>query len=364
MTRARRKDWGLRTRAARSLQYLAANAQPLLAAAGSALASNLSLTPSSSGPPSRKRKRSMRASTSVLPSNTVAPSGRVYEAKRGKKKKSKITVRSLKKEVESLKKDKKKNLAKHCFYQTATGQAVCASSQAGYTEVFMWNPTAIESMLDSLPILNTAAPGTKTAVDMTTITNPTNWDIDCWAEVVIKNNYLYPVDVTCYIIKPKEDMSTSPSNACVLGYALKANPSITSQYDINFYPSDSSQFGDTWTIIKSCSPKRLTAGDELVEKYSSRLHYDQEDLDLVSATYKRKHTVAVLVRVQGTVAHDSVTVSNIGTSEGAVDIIVRRKFKVAYPAIAPQETLDNSNGLVALDQAVVGVASAETENSL
>lgn len=333
-------------------------------AAAAGTANNLGmgkLVPGNSNP--RKRKRS-NAKTTVQVSNTVIPTGVRYAAPRSKKKNQKVTVQTLKKEVDSLKKDKKKNLAKHSFYQTAVARIACTSSRCAYTEVFMWNPDAIEEMLNSFPVFDTAAPATKTQSNMTTIQNPVNWDIDIWSEVVIKNNYLYPVDVTCYICRPKEDMSTSPSNACINGYALKSNPTITDQLDINFYPSDSSQFGDTWTIIKSCSPKRLTAGDELVEKYSDRVHYDQEDADLVSATYKRKHTVAVLIRIQGTCAHDATTVTNVGTSAGACDILVRRKLRVAFPAIAPQETLENTNGLVVLDQAVVGVASAEIETTL
>jgi len=199
---------------------------------------------------------------------------------------------------------------------------------------------------------------------MLPISAPTPRKFKVWAELVIKNNYLYPVDVDCYIMQPKANTNNVILTALQVGLTDAAMPSINSWHDINFYPSDSVNFMDQFKMLRACPTKRLSAGDEIVESYSDEIVYDPALQGRENLSYRKSDTRFFLVRIQGTVAHDSTLSTNVGTSNARVDMMVRRKFKTSYPNPVAGRYLYSTQGLNSMEVPVVGIASAEIETSI
>lgn len=280
------------------------------------------------------------------------------------KKKAKTAKASLKTRIKKLEKTlKKQNWHHHVYKDTATFQVSCSTNLCGYNEGLLWRVANIELMLNSLPYTNVAAPGTNATFDATTIVPNTKWAIQCYAKAVMRNNYLFPIKVNCYICKPKVQTGTAPSAVVLTGITKIANPSISNNDQVDLFPSDSPDFHLLYKIIRSCSHE-LKTGDECIVPYSELIKYDQEYQDLNTSNYNPPYSRFIMVRIQGVVCHDSTTDTNIGYASGKLDVVIHRTFKLKKSSEAPQRTIEQLNGLSAITTPVVGVATAEKENAL
>lgn len=298
------------------------------------------------------------------PSFKVSMSGGSGQLK-SMKKRRKRTVRkaSLKKRVARLEGANKQNYATHNYKANDTFQVTATSNRCGYNSGILTDATIIENVLAVIPWVDPAVPGTAKNYDARTVTLPTKWTVNVHTTATMRNNYLYPLNVRCYVIKPKSEITTSPTAAITAGITLQANPSIYSTTDPWLYPSDSKEFRDGWTILSSCNMK-LQSGDEMQLPYNEVFKYDQEYKDQHTATYLPKYSRILMVRVCGVVCHDSVTTTAVGISPSAIDVIINRKLTIKVPAAAPTLNMFCGTNLGTITTGVVGVASAEVETSL
>lgn len=298
------------------------------------------------------------------PSAKVSMSGGSGQLKPMRKKaKRKVKKASLKKRVAKLEKSQKTNYLTETYKANDTFQVLSVANRCGYQFGTLTDATILENVLAAMPYFDPAAPTITKNYDARTVTLPTKWHFQVHSVATMRNNYLYPVNVRCYVIKPKTDSSTTPTSSITAGITLQANPSVYSTTDPWLYPSDSKEFTDGWSIINSCEMK-LQSGDECQVPYSEKLVYDQEFKDAHTATYLPRYTRLILVRAVGVVCHDSTTTTNVGICPTALDVIINRKLMVKAPASAPTRNLYVGTNLGTITTGVVGVASAEVETTL
>lgn len=315
-----------------------------------------------------KRAKRMRQATKqrkITPAPKVAMSnGSGQQMPMGKRIKRRFGKKPLKKRVAALEKKVQTNYSDHTFKQETTLQVTSVQNRCGYGEGAFLNPTIIETAIDALPYVNPAAPGTPATFDTTQLTQPTKLKIHCHAKVIMRNNYLYPVNVRCYVLKPKVDQNTTPQAAVTGGIGEQASgPGVYSTTAPFTYPTDSKEFRDTFKVLNSCDI-RLQSGDECIVPYNEYIWYDQEFRDNNTDTYLKKFSRMFFIRVVGVVAHDVTTSTNIGIAPTALDCVVHRKLNIRYPSLAPLKTLEVAAGLNAMTTPVVGIASAEVETGL
>lgn len=268
----------------------------------------------------------------------------------------------LKKRVAKLEKKTKSAYAKYDYKLTETLQVSSVANRCNYGSADLVTSAVIETMLSGLPYHNPATPSTTQQQQAQLIVRPTKWPIELYAHVTMRNNYLYPVRIRCYVLQPKVDSSTTPTTCVTNGITTKA-VSVTSTTGPYLYPSDSKQFTDNWKILKSCDMK-LQSGDECTVSHSEKFIYDQEFYDTNTSLYSKKYARLFFIRVVGVVCHDNTTTSLLGLAPTKVDALVHRKFTVSYPTEAPIQSMYDSTVLDTITTAVVGVSSAEVEISL
>lgn len=312
-----------------------------------------------------KRNAKSSKQRAITPAPKVSMSnGSGQSMPMGKRRKRKFGKRPLKKRVAALEKKVQTNYSNHTFKQETTLQVTSLQNRCGYGEGAFLNPTIIETAIDALPYVNTAAPGTPAVLDTTALTQPTKMKIHCHAKAIMRNNYLYPVNVRCYVLQPKVDQNTTPQAAVTGGISEQASgPGVYSTTAPFTYPTDSKEFCDTFKVLNSCDI-RLQSGDECIVPYNEWIWYDQEFRDNNTDTYLKKYSRMFFIRVVGVVAHDSTTTTLIGIAPTALDVVVHRKLNIRYPSLAPLKTIEVAAGLNAMTTAVVGIASAETETGL
>lgn len=312
------------------------------------------------------RRKSKPESRKIAPAPKVSMSnGSGQMTRMQKRARRKRTKAPLKKRVARLEKKVRQNYSTYVMKQEATLQVTSSANRCGYGEGAFLNPTIIETCIDAVPIVNTAAPGTPATLDTTSLTQPTKWTIKCYARAIMRNNYLYPVNVRCYVLKPKIDQSASTAQAAVTG-GLTEQASGAGVYSTTApftYPTDSKEFIDTFDIVNSCDMK-LQSGDECIVPYNETIQYDQEYRDNNTDTYLKKYSRLLFIRVVGVVAHDQTTTTNIGIAPTALDVVIFRKLELKYPTLAPLKTTEVLSGLSSLTTSIVGIASAEVETGL
>jgi len=190
----------------------------------------------------------------------------------------------------------------------------------------------IEQVLGQLRYFNPATPGTLTTVDLTSGTNQKEVQISCRGSMQLTNNYQTPAMVCLYLLRPKVDTDTNPVAAITNGMADTSSGPLTDT-SITVYPTDSCQFNDLWIIEKSVR-KVLSPGKTCMLSYSTKeFSYDPSFSDTHALTYQKSNQAKVfLVRIQGTMGHDTTVSTEQGTLLAGVDIAHSIKYVVKYPA--------------------------------
>lgn len=311
-----------------------------------------------------RRKKSSNTSSKKLKATVSMSNGSGQKMRMTKKSGRRRKSLPLASRVAKLEKSTKQNYVSQTYKVSATFQVTSIQNRCGYGEGSLINAAAIENLISNIPYVNTAAVGTVSQYNATSLTVPTSWKIALYSKCVMRNNYLYPCNLRCYILKPKQDTSTSATNSITNGISEQANPSVYSTLDPWLFPDDSKEFSDNWAILQSCEMK-LQSGDECEFPWSENITYDQEFTDDHTSTYLKKYTRIILIRSVGVVAHDSTTTTNIGIAPTALDCVVYRRYQVKAPSLAPMNTYYVATGLSSMAVApVVGVASAEVETAL
>lgn len=299
---------------------------------------------------------------------TLANQGGNGASIRQKKRKGKKKVsfkKKIKKRITALEK-RTGNYGVHIFKSSATVQASALTNKYGLAEANLVSAASIEQMLDSLPVANIPTPATATTYNATTVGIPTKYRVSCYATVTMRNNYLYPLEMDCYILSPKMNTSIGPQTAITNGLTLESAATALSTLGTAaywWYPSHSKEFNQFYKIEKHHTQK-LNSGDEMTMNYSGNFQYDHKFVDKTTETYLKRFSRIFLIRIRGCIAHESATPANIGYSTAKIDCIVDRTFTIKYPAIMSSRTIEDVNGVTDLTTAIVGVSSAEVENAL
>lgn len=325
---------------------------------------NRSSPPKYETPKKRKKERKpvkiTRIKLNAAATDRAGDTKTLTKTSRRKRPMAMSTGRIVKKLAKDLKK-LKPSLATFMNYVTSTFQPAAAVNKAGYAGFDVVTPATIEALIDKLPVTDPSAVATTNATNMTAVTRNTKWYYNCRVKATLRNNYLFPCEVRWYKVKPKDNTN----NGLTTLMSNTQGESIVGAGDYDdpiFYPSSFPQVLQGWKILKS-GVQVLNSGEELHIFDNAEGWYNHEYQDEIATTYTVKNTLQYLIRVQGTVAHDTTTSGLIGFSNVKLDGVVKREMKVRYPNIAPLRTLNYTSGLDAITAEMV-VDQAEEEKLL
>lgn len=220
----------------------------------------------------------------------------------------------------------------------------------------------LENVMAQIPITLDSAPATTQATDMTTVTRPTKWWYHIRANIQLRNNYLFPVDVRSYQVKPKVTSSLSPEAAWATGLtAMFISDGVYGDPCMSL--SDSQLFKQTYKVLNR-QANRLSPGEEVVLYFDMSGYWDQEYHDEVGSTYDTKYANLVLLHIRGVIAHDAGTEANIGYAEARLDGVLTRKCEISYPHTSATRTINTQLDLAAVADAKIAVKATDVENTL
>lgn len=299
----------------------------------------------SAGPAARRRRANpVRFAVSGGDSGGM-PKPIRHSGRKGNK--SVKTLSQLKKKVMKMSKLVNCNNSVFNAFENDAFTLTSAINRCNYGSFTMIDAAAMETALASLPATTTI--GSRAQVNATTTPQPNKWCIKTSSKFCIRNNYLHPLVLDAYIVKPKTASNSSPST--VIGTGLTAMAISAGIIDINtsFYPSHSKYFVDGWKTLRH-EKVTLEAGAEIVlSHYETFRNYDTKYADINTQTYLPKYSRVLMLRIQGVCSHDVTTSTLVGISEAQVDIVMHRKVQIIYPGnLAPIQTVMNTIGLDAV----------------
>lgn len=256
---------------------------------------------------------------------------RRIKRKYSRKGSSKKTLKSLSKKVNKLTKKVNINYSRFDSFQNDAYSLASAINRCNYGSYDLTTPGSIEAALAKLPYANPADFATKDDLNTLGMSKPAKWHVKTHARHCIRNNYLHPVTVDIYVVQPKVDTSNSPSTSVTTGLTAMEGESAVVTTSPSFYPTTSKYFVDAWKILRH-EKRVLEAGAEFIVSHNETYpNYDHKFVDVNTATYLKRYSRVLLVRIQGVCSHDVTTATNVGWGEAQVDMIVQRKVTVLYP---------------------------------
>lgn len=285
------------------------------------------------------------------PEGHVTYTGRVIKRKF---KKHKGRVKKLEDKVKKLKHALPK-FATHTLYKLSNGRVTTAINMQGSVGVLLMNWTSLNGLMNSLPYLAYTAPQTKANTDLvapgaSVIAHDMNFKINCWSELELRNNVTYAIDAWIYLLKPKNNISTTPeseftdANLVINQQTAAATAGLATQP--KWRPSHYPNFTRNWDILETYK-QHMTPGQEFKLYNSKKVNWNpkewaQEGTSLVNTP---DNTLYWLVLIQGTICHDSTDASQIGFTSGQLDYVLYQKYSVVYENDFPTKTFDYSQSL-------------------
>lgn len=251
--------------------------------------------------------------------------------------------KKLKKRVES-------GMGTYIYKTRASNEVSCAQNSYS-TSVFDGSKVSfIENAIDNLPTFDPSNPGTYTFVNFNTGLQQRQIEIaSTFTSCTIKNNYRVPVRFRIYLCIPREDTSITPSEAMENGLTDVGSGLDTTTPMLS--PFDSPQFNDLWKVVKTrkgiLQPGRGAAVSHVIGSFM----FDPSFVDSHGLVYQGRYGAhAYLVRVEGLLGHDTVTLTQHGNLEGGVDVQRLTKYVIKYEAgadIKYIEVVDGNDAMTA-----------------
>lgn len=293
-------------------------------------------------PPPKRRRVSLGTGYSI--------NSRTGNIKRSKKNRVKTRVtgyRKIKKDISRLKK-LSRNFATRLYRELDSFQFTCLNNQCSHTNIQIWDDNMKTKITDNVPYLNrTAAPSTsEVSLDISkanvTVNNIQLRDIVL--SLHLRNNNEVDCEVKVYWIKTIGDGSTLPLTFMSLvaqDYGISDAATNPMSY-ISNYPN----FRQRFKIMKTDS-FMLHSGD--VAKSFFKRKYDKFDPAYEQTSNTFHHgDIFCMVRVMGTICHDSASTSSVGYQAAGVDGIVKVSAKLVYPSDVPFQSIEYNNSLDAV----------------
>lgn len=238
------------------------------------------------------------------------------------------------------------------YRNIASGQISAAANNCAYEDFYLNAQSILDNATNNTTIVyNNAGVPTTTVVDLNNTTQVSSGKINFIHTqflLELRNNWSVPVNLHAFKYFCKD--STGSSLITDLGNDL-SNKGITSgSTDVRCFPWDcNSDFTRHWKMYQH-QHHLLMPGEELTIKLSHRAFKYDIDND-TEDTYLKRITLGLLLRIQGVVAHDTTTHTDVGYQPCRLDFIYRenykftaeldRNFKFLYPATQsnlPEET--------------------------
>lgn len=251
--------------------------------------------------------------------------------------------KTLKAEVTAIKKALKEDhpVSKYIYKLRESLNFVWSANTAGYTQVKVYDPSTIETVVSTVPFQRAFAPATVGSADLTTVTTHQKIPIEIFGELLIRNNYNIPFRLDVYLIEFKNScpMTTSQVvNELAMDFAKAgitnaANPDAAVN-NPTMYPSESPWWRQNVKVMDHHTVK-VEVGDELRFTSASKITYDQEWLDQMvyssAVCYERYHRLWFL-RAVSCISHDDTTNTLVGFAPGGLDYIAHTKYELAAPS--------------------------------
>lgn len=212
-----------------------------------------------------------------------------------------------------------------------------------------------ENQLANLEYYDPSAPTALVTADGTSGAYSKKFCYDSYVEKQqLRNNSIYPVRVTVYLLRCRSDTSLTPLQTWQNGIADVYNSGgVTTETFPLSYPSDSPIFKKLWRILKKHTFVLQPGRQRTVSAIIPRFTYDPAIVDSQSDAYQTgvKSSCWMYV-VEGLPSHDSTTNTLIGTGAGSVDILAKRTVRITYDAGAniTRYFLVDSQGTVTTQQ--------------
>jgi hypothetical protein len=299
-----------------------------------------------SGPKVQKAKRvtpGKKKFTPMVMHRSAATGLRKYRKQRSKSRRR--GKRTLKKRVAFLEQTTSKATFK--YRNIVPHQTTVNVNECAYAFYPAFTDDIIDPALDVLPSTDNA--GLKTDKDFSesqSTQGSRKFTInDIYIEFATRNNDLKGVHVDIYWVKAKEKTSNTiitNMDAMDADILRDGGPAST---QLLTYPSD--YYNLDWKIIKH-EKKYLNPGDEMHTFYTKKYHKHDPTIPQVDNTTYMEGDVGVLVRLQGVLAHDSTTTTNVGTADAFIDHYMKTKFTVTWPSEVPYRRIECNSSLASL----------------
>lgn len=278
----------------------------------------------------RRSGRQVRRPLKTTPS-TKKPKSYVYGATNKR-------LDQMSRNLALLKRNANRQLGLLKFRKRETESIGCAQNGAGTNMMVGISTSAVEEPLTQLRVFNPSSPGTYITVNFTTGTQQKEVEIaSVYTRFTARNNYNVPAYVSIYLCIPKVDTSIGALDAINNGLTDVSDGTLSTT-NPQLKPWDSPQFRDLWQVKKRES-KFLQPGQQLMLQHKvDSFMYDPSFVDTHGLLYQQSLGGHVyIVTIQGSVAHDSSTISIQGFSQAKVDIFLERDINVRYEAGADIE---------------------------
>lgn len=264
-----------------------------------------------------------------------------YKARRRKRqnrirKTTKKTVskdlHQLKKAVQSLKHSEHASLGTMTYRKKTAGKILAAVNAQNSATYSANTYSAMETALAELLYYDPAAPATLVKASAATGTYQKDFLFKSIAsKLTVRNNYQIDANVIIYLVQPRIDTSSSPSNAWTDGIANDAG-NVIANTDYGTLPTDFDTFRDFWNTKRLCN-KVLAPGQSVSVSHGvNNVIYDPSLTDSHSLTYqKTTKNFGFLIIVKGSVAHDTVA-DQQGIAAAGVDVVQENTYVVNYDA--------------------------------
>lgn len=209
--------------------------------------------------------------------------------------------------------------------------AIVASNNVEWDSIKLCNVLGLERALAGLNYFNPLAPATLIVANGTTAEYAQRYDMSGHFTATLRNNYQIDLEVWTWMCVPKEQTFQEPHEAVITGLE---DAGITDANSILTYPSDSNVFMKTWRVVPGGTKHVFLKGGSSFEcSYGTKWTYDPSVDDQFNEVYYPQFgSVALMVKIRGTLVHDPSSSTTVGLSLGQLDILTEHQYVIKYDA--------------------------------
>lgn len=238
-------------------------------------------------------------------------------------------VKDLSKQVREIQKHLAQNTAVHIHRQRKTGVLSCAAATCTFADSVLFDNAQLEASLAGLRFFDAATNALVTA-NISSLTDQQDISMSLYGKYTVVNNYQIPVNVQLIMVSPKGETATKPLTYFTSGLVDQGNPSNTSSL-MQF--SDSMILKENWKFESNKSKLVMPGQSFSINTSVKPFQYDPSSTDLHANAYQKKNGCrVVLIKLWGVLGHDTTIATEQGETQGAVDVMIEKKYTIEYDA--------------------------------